>query len=85
MALAIGGEFEGLKHSYGNLLSLEKSLNSEAGDKSPEQKQAAYGRSHIPSTAQFGSQVEKFDKEVIKKRNEEAIAFLKEFFKDFIG
>lgn len=78
------GEFEGLKHSYGNLLSLEKSLNSEAGDKSPEQKQAAYGRSHIPSTAQFGSQVEKFDKEVIKKRNEEAIAFLKEFFKDFI-
>lgn len=79
------GEFEGLKHSYGNLLSLEKSLNSEAGDKSPEQKQAAYGRSHIPYTAQFGSQVEKFDKEVIIKRNEEAIAFLKEFFKDFIG
>lgn len=78
------GEFEGLKHSYGNLLSLEKSLNSEAGDKSPEQKQAAYGRSHIPYTAQFGSQVEKFDKEVIIKRNEEAIAFLKEFFKDFI-
>lgn len=78
------GEFEGLKHSYGNLLSLEKSLNSEAGDKSPEQKQAAYGRSHIPYTSQFGSQVEKFDKEVIKKRNEEAIAFLKEFFKDFI-
>lgn len=78
------GEFEGLKHSYGNLLSLEKSLNSEAGDKSPEQKQAAYGRSHIPSTAQFGSQVEKFDKEVIKKRNEEARDFLKEFFKDFI-
>lgn len=79
------GEFEGLKHSYGNLLSLEKSLNSEAGDKSPEQKQAAYGRSHIPSTAQFGSQVEKFDKEVIIKRNEEAIAFLKEFFKDFVS
>lgn len=79
------GEFEGLKHSYGNLLSLEKSLNSEARDKSPEQKQAAYGRSHIPYTAQFGSQVEKFDKEVIKKRNEDAIAFLKEFFKDFIG
>ena len=79
------GEFEGLKHSYGNLLSLEKSLNSEAGDKSPEQKQAAYGRSHIPYTSQFGSQVEKFDKEVIKKRNEDAIAFLKEFFKDFIG
>lgn len=79
------GEFEGLKHSYGNLLSLEKSLNSEAGDKSPEQKQAAYGRSHIPYTKRFGSQVDKFDKEVIKKRNEEAIAFLKEFFKDFIG
>ncbi|ETD27732.1 DUF262 domain-containing protein [Helicobacter canis] len=79
------GEFEGLKHSYGNLLSLEKSLNSEAGDKSPEQKQAAYRRSHISYTSQFGSQVEKFDKEVIKKRNEEAIAFLKEFFKDFIG
>lgn len=79
------GEFEGLKHSYGNLLSLEKSLNSEAGDKSPEQKQAAYGRSHIPYTAQFGSQVEKFDKEAIKKRNEEAIAFLKEFFKDFVS
>lgn len=79
------GEFEGLKHSYGNLLSLEKILNSEARDKSPEQKQAAYGRSHIPYTAQFGSQVEKFDKEVIKERNEDAIAFLKEFFKDFIG
>lgn len=79
------GEFEGLKHSYGNLLSLEKSLNSEAGDKSPEQKQAAYGRSHIPHTSQFGSRVDKFDKEVIKKRNEDAIAFLKEFFKDFIG
>lgn len=78
------GEFERFKHSYGNLLSLEKSLNSEARDKSPEQKQAAYGRSHIPYTAQFGSQVEKFDKEVIIKRNEEAIAFLKEFFKDFI-
>lgn len=79
------GEFEVLKHSYGNLLSLEKSLNSEAGNKSPEQKQAAYGRSHIPYTKGFGSQVEKFDKEVIKKRNEEATAFLKEFFKDFIG
>lgn len=79
------GEFERFKHSYGNLLSLEKSLNSEARDKSPEQKQAAYGRSHIPYTAQFGSQVEKFDKEVIKERNEDAIAFLKEFFKDFIG
>lgn len=79
------GEFEGLKHSYGNLLSLEKSLNSEARDKSPEQKQAAYGRSYIPYTSQFASRVEKFDKEVIKERNEEAIAFLKEFFKDFIG
>lgn len=79
------GEFDGLKHSYGNLLSLEKSLNSEAGDKSPEQKQAAYGRSHIPYTKRFGSQVDKFDKEVIKKRNEEARDFLKEFFKDFIG
>lgn len=79
------GEFEGLKHSYGNLLSLEKSLNSEAGDKSPEQKQAAYGRSHIPYTKRFGSQVDKFDKEVIKKRNEDAIAFLKEFFKDFVS
>lgn len=79
------GEFERFKHSYGNLLSLEKSLNSEARDKSPEQKQAAYGRSHIPYTAQFGSQVEKFDKEVIIKRNEEAIAFLKEFFKDFVS
>lgn len=78
------GEFDGLKHSYGNLLTLEKSLNSEAGDKSPEQKQAAYGRSHIPYTKGFGSQVDKFDKEVIKKRNEEARDFLKEFFKDFI-
>lgn len=69
--------------SYGNLLSLEKSLNSKAKDKDLIGKAEVYKDSKIPFIRRF--EVEKFNKNLLKKRNEECENWLKkELFKDFL-
>lgn len=70
--------------SYGNLLSLEKSLNSRARDKDLISKTEIYKDSKIPFIRRF--EVEKFNKNLLKERNKECEKWLKEdFFKDFLN
>lgn len=71
-------------NSYGNLLSLEKGLNSKAKDKDLIGKAEIYKSSKIHFIRRF--EVEKFNKNLLKKRNEECENWLKkEFFKDFLN
>lgn len=76
-------DFEGYCDQYGNFLSLEKKLNSGAKDKDLMGKKSFYEQSSLDYVKTF--ETDGFNKDRIKKRNEEATAFLKEFFKDFIG
>lgn len=69
---------------YGNLLSLEKTLNGEAKDKDLMGKKPIYEKSKLDCVKQFNT--DGFDKDRIKDRSAEAEKFFKEeFFKDFIG
>lgn len=71
-------------NSYGNLLSLEKGLNSKAKDKDLIGKAEIYKSSKIHFIRRF--EVEKFNKNLLKKRKEECENWLKkEFFKDFLN
>lgn len=71
-------------NSFGNLLSLEKTLNSKAIDKDLRGKGAVYAGSELAYIRRFD--VENFNKQRLKERNEEAERWLKnEFFKDFLN
>ncbi|GAA7482382.1 DUF262 domain-containing protein [Helicobacter pylori] len=80
--------FEGKKDledyidTYGNLISLEKSLNSKASDKDLYGKDEIYKNSEIPSNRRFN--VKGFNKKALIKRNDEMREWLiNTFFKDF--
>ncbi|KOS33127.1 hypothetical protein AM496_04580 [Helicobacter pylori] len=80
--------FEGKKDledyidTYGNFISLEKSLNLKASDKDLYGKDAIYKESRIPFNRRFN--VKGFNKKVLIKRNEEMEKWLiNTFFKDF--
>ncbi|PDW89022.1 DUF262 domain-containing protein [Helicobacter pylori] len=80
--------FEGKKDledyidTYGNFISLEKSLNLKAGDKDLYGKDAIYKESRIPFNRRFN--VKGFNKKVLIKRNDEMREWLiNTFFKDF--
>ncbi|GAA8805154.1 DUF262 domain-containing protein [Helicobacter pylori] len=80
--------FEGKKdledyiNTYGNFISLEKSLNLKASDKDLYGKDAIYKESRIPFNRRFN--VKGFNKKVLMKRNDEMREWLIDtFFKDF--
>ncbi len=68
--------------TYGNLISLERPLNSQANDKDLYGKDEIYKSSEIPFNRRFN--VKGFNKEVLIKRNDEMREWLiNTFFKDF--
>lgn len=80
--------FEGKKdledyiHTYGNLISLENSLNRKASDKDLYGKDEIYKSSEIPFNRHFN--VKGFNKKALIKRNDEMREWLiNTFFKDF--
>ncbi len=80
--------FEGKKdledyiHTYGNLISLEGSLNSQASDKDLYGKDEIYKSSEIPFNRRFN--VKGFNKKALIARNDEMREWLiNTFFKDF--
>ncbi len=69
-------------HTYGNLISLEKSLNGKASDKDLYGKDEIYKNSAIPFNRRFN--VKGFNKKALIKRNDEMQEWLIDtFFKDF--
>ncbi len=69
-------------NTYGNLISLEGPLNSQASDKDLYGKDAIYKESRIPFNRRFN--VKGFNKEVLIERNDEMREWLiNTFFKDF--
>ncbi len=68
--------------TYGNLISLEGPLNSQADDKDLYGKDEIYKKSAIPFNRRFDTK--NFNKEALKKRNDEMREWLiSTFFKDF--
>ncbi|EMG94196.1 hypothetical protein HMPREF1400_00784 [Helicobacter pylori GAM119Bi] len=75
-------DLEACIDTYGNLISLEKPLNSEASDKDLYKKDEIYKRSEIPFNRRFN--VKGFNKKVLIERNNEMEKWLIDtFFKDF--
>ncbi|RKV42684.1 hypothetical protein DD763_01325 [Helicobacter pylori] len=75
-------DLENYIDTYGNLISLESSLNREASDKDLYEKDEIYKRSEIPFNRRFN--VKDFKKEVLIERNNKMEKWLiNTFFKDF--
>lgn len=75
-------DLENYIDTYGNLISLEKPLNSKARDKDLYGKDEIYKSSEIPFNRCFN--VKDFNKKVLIKRNDEMEKWLiNTFFKDF--
>lgn len=69
-------------NTYGNLISLENSLNRKASDKDLYGKDEIYKNSEIPFNRHFN--VKGFNKKALIKRNDEMREWLiNTFFKDF--
>lgn len=70
-------------NSFGNLLSLEQTLNSQAKDKDLMGKGSVYAESELTCIRRFD--VRNFNKQKLKDRNHQAEQWLKnEFFEDFL-
>ncbi len=77
-------DLEDYINTYGNLISLEKPLNSQASDKDLYGKDAIYKESRIPFNRRFN--VKGFNKKVLIARNDEMREWLiNTFFKDFVA
>lgn len=75
-------DLENYIDTYGNFISLEKSLNLKASDKDLYGKDAIYKESRIPFNRCFNAK--DFNKKVLIKRNDEMREWLIDtFFKDF--
>ncbi|GAA7151838.1 hypothetical protein HpBGD46_12140 [Helicobacter pylori] len=75
-------DFEDHIDTYGNFISLEKSLNLKASDKDLYGKDEIYKSSEIPFNRRFN--VKGFNKKTLIKRNDEMREWLiNTFFKDF--
>ncbi|WQZ56309.1 DUF262 domain-containing protein [Helicobacter pylori] len=75
-------DLEAYINTYGNLISLEKPLNSKASDKDLYEKDEIYKESRIPFNRRFN--VKGFNKKVLIERNDEMREWLIDtFFKDF--
>ncbi|GHS52968.1 hypothetical protein JP0129_02660 [Helicobacter pylori] len=77
-------DLEDYINTYGNLISLEGPLNSQASDKDLYGKDEIYKNSEIPFNRRFN--VKGFNKKALIKRNDEMREWLiNTFFKDFIA
>ncbi|GAA7995861.1 hypothetical protein JP0552_07730 [Helicobacter pylori] len=75
-------DLENYIYTYGNLISLEKPLNSKASDKDLYEKDEIYKNSEIPFNRHFN--VKGFNKKVLIERNNAMREWLIDtFFKDF--
>lgn len=75
-------DLEDYIHTYGNLISLEKSLNRKANNKDLYGKDEIYKNSEIHFNRRFN--VKGFNKKALIKRNDEMREWLiNTFFKDF--
>ncbi len=75
-------DLEDYIHTYGNLISLENSLNRKASDKDLYGKDEIYKNSEIPFNRRFN--VKGFNKKALIARNDEMREWLiNTFFKDF--
>ncbi|GAA7544126.1 hypothetical protein JP0017_08960 [Helicobacter pylori] len=75
-------DLEDYINTYGNFISLERPLNSQASDKDLYGKDEIYKNSEIPFNRRFN--VKSFNKKVLIKRNDEMREWLiNTFFKDF--
>ncbi|GAA7128663.1 DUF262 domain-containing protein [Helicobacter pylori] len=75
-------DLEAYIYTYGNLISLEKPLNSKASDKDLYEKDEIHKSSEIPFNRRFN--VKGFNKKVLIERNNAMREWLKDtFFKDF--
>ncbi len=75
-------DLENYIDTYGNLISLEKSLNRKASDKDLYEKDEIYKSSEIPFNRRFNSKG--FNKKALITRNDEMREWLiNTFFKDF--
>ncbi|GAA9224127.1 DUF262 domain-containing protein [Helicobacter pylori] len=75
-------DLEDYINTYGNLISLEGPLNSQASDKDLYEKDEIYKSSEIPFNRRFN--VKGFNKKALIKRNDEMREWLiNTFFKDF--
>lgn len=75
-------DLEAYINTYGNLISLESPLNSQANDKDLYEKDEIYKESRIPFNRHFN--VKGFNKKVLIARNDEMREWLiNTFFKDF--
>ncbi|WQS61745.1 DUF262 domain-containing protein [Helicobacter pylori] len=75
-------DLENYIDTYGNLISLEKPLNSKGKDKDLYEKNEIYKSSKIPFNRRFDTK--NFNKKALVKRNEEMQEWLiNTFFKDF--
>ncbi len=78
-------DLENYIYTYGNLISLEKPLNSKASDKDLYEKDEIYKSSEIPFN-RGAFDVKGFNKKVLIKRNNEMEKWLIDtFFKDFVA
>lgn len=77
-------DLEAYINTYGNFISLEKSLNLKASDKDLYGKDEIYKSSEIPFNRRFN--IKGFNKKVLIKRNNEMREWLiNTFFKDFVA
>lgn len=77
-------DLEDYINTYGNLISLESSLNRKASDKDLYGKDAIYKESRIPFNRRFN--VKGFNKKALIARNDEMREWLIDtFFKDFVA
>lgn len=75
-------DLEDYINTYGNLISLESSLNRNASDKDLYEKDEIYKSSEVPFNRRFNAK--DFNKKVLIKRNDEMREWLIDtFFKDF--
>lgn len=79
-------DFGRLKDTFGNLLALESSLNSEALDAGLAKKQDIYKKSRVAYNRAFASSANflDFNKQSIEEQNEKFTSWAREFFNDFI-
>lgn len=77
-------EFNSIKNHFGNLLVLERGLNSKIKDGGAQVKKEAYKKSKIPYNRSFAEELPSFGKKRIEEENKKFTQWAKEFFKDFL-
>ncbi|EAJ7236996.1 DUF1524 domain-containing protein, partial [Campylobacter jejuni] len=79
-------DFNKLKNTFGNLIPLEKILNSICSDRSLLDKKEYYKKSKLSCNLSFANDENflNFEKKQIIKRNEDFTKWARKFFVDFL-